>query len=222
MVITDIPFFKFQPMNISQVSQIENTIAELYNDAKNDYLSVIKGAAMSVFRPIQPSDLKDAYLAISQEQGVDLVNLIKVNNIKNIVEFGTSFGISTLFLAQGAMATGGHIITTELLESKALKAAENFQRAGVSNFIELRVGDALKTLKNHDKSIDLLLLDGWKDLYSPLFQLLEPNFHSNTIIYVDNADMKDAQTLLKAVSQDSKYRLQSMYHGKVVLIYLNR
>ena len=198
--------------------QIEPTIKELYKDSKNDYLRMMRGVAKSIFRPMQPADFKDAYLAISEEQGKDLVKMIKENNIKNIMEFGTSFGISTLFLAQGVIATGGGIITTELIESKARKALENFQKAGVSNLIELRVGDAMKTLENHNEPIDLLLLDGWKDLYLPLFRLLEPNFHSNTIIYVDNADMAESRSFLKTVSQNPKYQLQYKFHGKVVLI----
>jgi predicted O-methyltransferase YrrM len=198
--------------------QIETTIAHLYDDSKNDFLRMMKGAAKSIFRPIQPSDLKDVYLAISNEQGDGLVQMIKENKMKNIVEFGTSFGISTLFLAQGVIETGGKIITTELIETKARKALENFQKAGVNNLIEIRIGDALKTLANHNEPIDLLLLDGWKDLYLPLFQMLEPNFHDNTVIYVDNADMAESRSFLKTVSQNPKYQLQYKFHGKVVLI----
>lgn len=198
--------------------QIETTINHLYNDSKNDYLRMMKGAAKSIFRPIQPADFKDAYLAISKEKGKDLVQMIKENKMKNIVEFGTSFGISTLFLAQGVIETGGKIITTELIETKARKALENFQKAGVNNLIEIRIGDALKTLANHNEPIDLLLLDGWKDLYLPLFQMLEPNFHDNTVIYVDNADMAESRSFLKTVSQNPKYQLQYKFHGKVVLI----
>ena len=200
--------------------QIEPTIKALYKDSKNDYLRMMSGVAKSIFRPIQPADLKDAYLAISEEQGKDLVKMIKENNIKHIVEFGTSFGISTLFLAQGVIETGGSIITTELIESKAQKAIENFKRAGVSDLIELRIGDAMNTLKNHSEPIDLLLLDGWKDLYLPLFQMLEPNFHSNTIVYVDNADMADCRSFLKTVAQNSKYQLQYQHSGKVAIIRL--
>ena len=198
--------------------QIETTIDQLYKDSKNDYLRIMKGVAKSIFRPIQPSDFKDAYLSISKEQGRNLVDLIKANNINNIVEFGTSFGISTLFLAQGIIETRGRIITTELIESKAKKAIENFKIAGVNDFIEVRIGDALETLKNYNTPIDLLLLDGWKDLYLPLFQMLEPNYHANTIIYVDNADMAESRAFLKTISQNNKYVLKSKFGGKVALI----
>jgi len=208
-------------MKTMQKDQVETTLAQLYKDAKYDHIKMIKGAAKSIFRPMQPMDFKDAYLSISKEQGEDLQQLIKKNNLRNIIEFGTSFGISTLFLAQGAMETKGRIITTELIESKAETAIENFKRAGVNDLIEVRVGDALNTLKSHHEPIDLLLLDGWKNLYLPLFRMLEPNFHANTIIYVDNADMVETQSFLRAISQNNKYQLKSIFHGKAVLITIN-
>ena len=199
-------------------NQIEIIIDRLYKDSKNDYLRMMRGAAKSIFRPMQPSDFKDTYLAISKEQGIDLIKLIKATKSINIVEFGTSFGISTLFLAQGAMQTGGYVITTELIESKALKAIENFKNAGVNDLIEVRIGDALETLKNHNTPIDLLVLDGWKDLYLPLFQMLEPNYHTDTIIYVDNADMAESKAFLAIVNQNPKYQLHYKYYGKVGII----
>ena len=197
---------------------IEKTIESLFKDSKNDRLKMMKGVAKGVFRPLQPSDFKQVYLSISKEQGKDLKQLIIDNNLKNIVEFGTSFGISTLFLAQGAIETEGTIITTELIESKAKKAIENIKKAGVSELIEVKIGDAMETLKHHNRPIDLLLLDGWKDLYLPLFNMLEPNFHSDTFIYVDNADMTETQKFLNTVVQSSKYQFKTKHQGKVVLI----
>jgi len=201
-----------------KLNAIENIIEELYNDSKNDYIKMVKSAAKRVFRPLKPEDFKEVYLSISKEQGKDLVALIKKQQCKNIVEFGTSFGISTLFLAQGIIETKGNIVTTELIESKALKAIENFKKAGVNDYIEVRIGDALQTLNNYSSPIDLLVLDGWKDLYLPIFKLLEPNFHKNTIIYVDNANMLESKVFLEVVAKDDTYQLESMYGGKVYLI----
>ncbi|CAM4266046.1 O-methyltransferase [Zobellia nedashkovskayae] len=203
---------------VEQPNKIELTLNHLFKDAKSDRFKIIKGLTKSIIRPMQPIDFKDVYLSISKEQGLDLVRLIKKNNLKNVVEFGTSFGISTLFLAQGVKETGGSVITTELIESKAIKAIENFEKAGVSNLVEVRIGDAMETLKNHNEPIDLLLLDGWKDLYSPLFKMLEPNFKAGTLIYVDNADMASSRAFLKTISQNKNYRLESKAEGKVVLI----
>jgi len=99
---------------ITRHTQIDKILNELFDDAKHDHVKMIKGIAKSVFRPIQPSDFKDVYLSISQEQGAELRQLITENGFKNIVEFGTSFGISTLYLAQGIIETEGNIVTTEL------------------------------------------------------------------------------------------------------------
>lgn len=205
-------------MIVLHQENIKATLIELYNDAKNDKTRIIKGLVKSIIRPMQPEDFKHAYLSITEEQGLFLVELIKKNKLKNIVEFGTSFGISTLFLAQGALETKGRIITTELIASKAEKAMENFKKAEVSNIIDVRIGDAMHTLQNHKEPIDLLFLDGWKDLYQPLFNMLESNFHTNTIIYVDNANMSESRAFLKKVGENDKYTLESIFDGKVVLI----
>ena len=205
-------------MIVLHQENIKATLIELYNDAKNDKTRIIKGLVKSIIRPMQPEDFKHAYLSITEEQGLFLVDLIKKNKLKNIVEFGTSFGISTLFLAQGALETKGRIITTELIASKAEKAMENFKKAEVSNIIDVRIGDAMQTLQNHKAPIDLLFLDGWKDLYQPLFNMLESNFHTNTIIYVDNANMTESRAFLKEVGRNDKYTLESIFDGKVVLI----
>lgn len=202
--------------------QIEKTLNHLFDDAKYDHFKMMKSAAKVIFRPLKPADFKDVYLSISHEQGEALTHLVKENKFKHIVEFGTSFGISTLFLAQGALETGGRIITTELIPTKAQVAIENFKQAGVNDLIEVRVGDAVETLKGHADAVDLLLLDGWKDLYLPIFRMLAPNFHAHTMIYVDNADMGETQTFLKTVSQNPLYEFESRFGGKVVLITLKK
>jgi len=208
-------------MKTVQNITINKVLDTLLADAKFDFLRMVKGAAKSVIGSFQPHNFKDAYLAISKEQGEGLVKLIKNENIKSIVEFGTSFGISTLYLAQGVLETKGSIITTELIASKAERAQVNFKNAGVEELIDLRIGDALDTLKSHNKPIDLLLLDGWKDLYLPLFTMLESNFHQKTIIYVDNADMAETKAFLNEVRKNENYKLESIHQGKAVLISVN-
>ncbi|MBU2020079.1 MAG: class I SAM-dependent methyltransferase [Bacteroidetes bacterium] len=201
--------------------QVETLLSHLFAEAKKDRFKVLKGFAKSVLKGIQPADFKEAYLSISKEQGEDLKELIVANKLRNIVEFGTSFGISTLYLAQGAAETNGHVISTELIESKALAARENFKKAGLNDRIEVRIGDAMETLENHKESIDLLLLDGWKDLYLPLFQMLELNFHGKTQIYVDNADMSETKAFLEVIRRNTNYKMEAKFGGKVVLITVN-
>lgn len=205
-------------MITKEKNKVEATLEELFDDSKYDALKMVRGAARSIFRPIQPLDFEHAYLSITPQQGAHLKQLIVDHDIKHIVEFGTSFGISTLFLAQGVMETGGHIVTTELLESKALQAIENFKKAEVDQYIDVKIGDAMKTLSTHNQKIDLLLLDGWKDLYLPLFRLLEPNFHDRTIIYVDNANMSDSRDFLQAIDSEGPYNIDYMFGNSVALI----
>ena len=107
---------------------------------------------------------------------------------KNIVEFGTSYGISTLYLAAAAKRNGGRVITCEYLPHKAAAARKYFQEAGLADYIELREGDALETLKDLDSRPDFVLLDGWPDLVFPVFKLLEPNLADRAVIAVDDVE----------------------------------
>jgi len=133
---------------------------------------------------------KDAYLAVSRETAQLLYMLVRATAARSIVEFGTSFGISTLHLAAGLRDNGGgRLITTEFEPSKAARAHENFAAGGLADLIELREGDALETLA-HDlpERIDLVLLDGAKGLYTPVLRLLEEHLKAGTMIVADNAD----------------------------------
>lgn len=98
-------------MNKFKIDRVENTLQDLHADAKKDYLRIGKGIVKSIFRPIQPSDFEHAYLPISKEQGEAIRKLIVENNFKNIIEFGTSFGISTIYLADAVRRTRGKILT---------------------------------------------------------------------------------------------------------------
>lgn len=205
-------------MNANKSNQVEEVLQELHEDAKKDYLRVSKGLVKSIFRPMQPADFKNAYLPISKEQGYMLRQLIIQNNCKEIIEFGTSFGISTLYLADAARQTGGRVITTELIESKANKAAHNISKAGLADYVELRTGDAMDTLRGHTRPIDFLFLDGWKDLYLPLFQMLEPQFHEGTLIYADNMDLAGTQHYGEYVmSLNETYSSKIVQNGKAML-----
>jgi predicted O-methyltransferase YrrM len=133
---------------------------------------------------------KDAYLAVSRDTAQLLYMLVRATGATEIVEFGTSFGISTLHFAAGLRDNGGgRIITTEFEPSKAAKARENFLAAGLADLIELREGDAIQTLgKDLPERIDLVLLDGAKGLYPAVLKLLEPQLKPGTLIVADNAD----------------------------------
>jgi predicted O-methyltransferase YrrM len=116
--------------------------------------------------------------------------LVRATGARSVVEFGTSFGISTLHLAAGLRDNGGgRLITTEFESSKAARARENFVAGGLADLIELREGDAMETLA-HDlpTEIDLVLLDGAKRLYPAVLKMLEEHLKPGSLIVADNAD----------------------------------
>ncbi|MGO9498420.1 MAG: O-methyltransferase [Solirubrobacteraceae bacterium] len=133
---------------------------------------------------------KSAYLAVSRDTAQLLYMLVRSTGARSIVEFGTSFGISTLHLAAGLRDNGGgRVITTEFEPSKIERARENFVAGGLDDLIEIREGDALETLA-HDvpEQIDIVLLDGAKSLYLPVLKLLEEHLRPGALIVADNSD----------------------------------
>jgi predicted O-methyltransferase YrrM len=134
--------------------------------------------------------LKDMPLAVSREAGRLLYMLARGCNARTIVEFGASFGISTLHLAAALRDNGGgQLITSEFEPSKAARARAHLTEGGVMDLVEIREGDALVTLAaDLPDRIDLLLLDGAKALYPEILALAESRLRPGAYIVADNAD----------------------------------
>lgn len=134
--------------------------------------------------------LKDQPLAISRETGTLLYMLARASRACTIVEFGTSFGISTLFLAAALRDNGGgHLITTEFEPGKAARARSNLAEAGLLDLVDIREGDALQTLcENLPETIDMVLLDGAKAIYPEILDLLESRLRPGALIIADDVD----------------------------------
>jgi predicted O-methyltransferase YrrM len=134
--------------------------------------------------------LKDVPLPVSRETGVLLYMLARSLEARTIVEFGTSFGISTLFLAAALRDNGGgRLITTEFEPSKIARARGNLAAGGLADLVEIRQGDALQTLSTDlPDAIDLVLLDGAKPLYGDVLALLQSRLSAGAFIVADNAD----------------------------------
>jgi predicted O-methyltransferase YrrM len=134
--------------------------------------------------------LKDLPVPVSRETGKLLYMLARVGGARTIVEFGTSFGISTLHLAAALRDNGGgRVITTEFEPSKVARAYYNLKAGGLLDLVEIREGDALKTLSaDLPETIDLLLLDGAKSLYPEILGLVESRLSPDAFIVADNAD----------------------------------
>lgn len=136
------------------------------------------------------SQMKDFPLPVSRETGLLLYMLARSGGARTIVEFGTSFGLSTLYLAAALRDNGGGVlITSEFEPSKIERARGNLAAGGLADLVEIREGDALKTLAvDLPETIDLLLLDGAKALYLDILGLVEGRLRPGALIVADNAD----------------------------------
>ncbi|HJU10890.1 MAG TPA: class I SAM-dependent methyltransferase [Candidatus Binataceae bacterium] len=129
------------------------------------------------------------FLNVSPEFGRFLYMCARALRVRQIVEFGTSFGISTIHLACALRDSGGgKLIGTELEPEKAQRARQNLTDAALADLVEIRVGDALETLKEGiDGEIDFLLLDGAVSLYLPVLKLLESRLRDGAVVIGENA-----------------------------------
>lgn len=134
--------------------------------------------------------LGDFALAVSRETGVLLYMLARSCRARAIVEFGTSFGISTLHLAAALRDNGGgRLVTSEFEPSKVARAKVNLTAGGLVDLVEFREGDALQTLaRDLPDTVDLMLLDGAKALYPDILDLVESRLRPGALIVADNAD----------------------------------
>jgi predicted O-methyltransferase YrrM len=135
-------------------------------------------------------NLKDFHLAVSRQTATLLYMLARSSRATSIIEFGTSFGVSTLHLAAALRDNGdGRLIGTEFESGKLNQARANLAAAGLDDLVEIRAGDALESLaRNLPESIDLVLFDGAKNLYTPVLKLLEPRLRPGALLVADNAD----------------------------------
>lgn len=131
--------------------------------------------------------LDDAFICLDRNQGEFCYTLVRAMNARTVVEFGTSFGVSTIYLAAAVRDNGGgKVIGTELVAAKAERAYQHIAAAGLSDFVEIRVGDALETLKSFAGEIDFMLNDGFPPGALPVLQLIKPKLRRGAIVMADN------------------------------------
>jgi len=164
---------------------LEERFAEVASDDK----------ALADFLALEAKDYKGMYqqlagyyLNISPEFGQFLYGCARAQHATRIVEFGTSFGVSTIYLAAALRdGGGGHLIGTELEPAKAQRAYENLSAAGLDDIVDIRLGDALETLREVGDGVDLVLLDWAFTLYLPVLKLLEPLPSPGALVIAENA-----------------------------------
>lgn len=157
----------------------------------------------------------ECYLAVSADEGRLLYLLARGSGAKLIVEFGASFGVSTVYLAAAARDNGGRLVTTEAHPGKCAAVRASLAEAGLDGVTTLLEGDARETLADVDSGIDFVFLDGWKGMYLPVFELLRPKLTDGALIAADNIDHEGARPYAEFVRTSAA--LVSHSFGKMEL-----
>src|SRR5258706_2896231 len=130
---------------------------------------------------------RDKMVALEKVKAEYCYALCRALNAKRIVECGTSYGVSTLYLAAAVRDNGGgQVIATEHEPDKAKIAKRNFEAAGLTRYIDLREGDLADTLKRIDGTVDFVLLDIWAEAVMPAMRNIAPHLRPGAIIIADN------------------------------------
>ena len=132
--------------------------------------------------------LSDKMVALDRDKGKFCYQLCRSIGATRIVEAGTSFGVSTMYLAAAVRDNQfekGVVIGTEHEPAKVKVALQNFKEAGLSKFIDLREGDLRQTLKDVSGSVDFMLVDIW-EVALPALELVSSTLRPGAIVVCDN------------------------------------
>lgn len=140
------------------------------------------------------------YMPVSRDGGNLLYSFVRAARPSVVVEFGTSFGISTIFLAAAIADNGsGTIVSTELSAAKVAAARANLAEVGLDRHVTILEGDALETLAGVAGPIGVALLDGWKNLCLPVLKLLEPKLAPGALVIGDDSHFPSMSSYLEYV-----------------------
>jgi predicted O-methyltransferase YrrM len=162
-------------------SKVETVLAE-YEARLEKELAIVRTLTMKEIEARK----NDWLIPIGRQSAQLLSNLIKGQGARTIVELGASYGYSTIWFAEAARATGGRVISFELYTSKVEYIRPRLDQAGLAPFVEFRIGDAREHLLSLDGPVDFVLIDLWKDLYIPCFDLVFPRLGAGAFVAADN------------------------------------
>lgn len=143
------------------------------------------------------------YLNVPQHDGRLLRIMAQATNAKNVVEIGTSTGISGIWIGLGLKATGGKLVTYEIDRGRAEVARQNFQKAGMSDLITVVEGDAHQKLKELTGTVDMVFLDADKEGYLDYLNILKPLLRPGAVILAHNINPRQAHPpFMEAITND--------------------
>lgn len=151
---------------------------------------------------VRAQAFEDVSFPVSAGTGVLLYALVRGSRPGIVVEFGASFGVSTIYLAAAVADNGsGHVVTTELSSKKAQATRSNLRQAGLDATVSVLEGDARQTLTGVAGPVGLVLLDGWKDLFLPVIRLLEPRLAPGALIVANDGNVPSVAAYLRYVRE---------------------
>ena len=115
---------------------------------------------------------------VPEVDGKVLYDLILKNSYKKALEIGTSTGHSAIWMAWALSKTGGKLITIEIDEDRYKAALANFEEAGLSDYIDARLGDAHELVKDLEGTFDFVFCDADKEWYKNYFIALAPKLEA--------------------------------------------
>jgi len=176
----DAPFIQKMMADLETSGEtIEQAATQLIADERSDYRKVYSGHA-------------EHFLSVTPRYGRFLYAIARACKARRIVEFGTSMGVSTIYLAAALRDNGGgQLIGSELEPAKVARARAHVEAAGLADLVDIREGDALETLKDVGGEVDLALVDGAWSLYLPVLKLIEPRLRPGAVILAENAFADD-------------------------------
>ena len=157
----------------------------------------------------------DVYMPISPDAGKLMYSLIRAARPHAVVEFGMSYGISTIHLAAAVRDNEiGHVYTTEMSAKKIAAAKATFAELGLDGDITVLEGDALTTLRDVAAPVGVVLMDGWKELYLPVLEVLEPKLVAGSLVVADNTSLAGTQSYLDRVRDPANGYISLNFPGK--------
>jgi predicted O-methyltransferase YrrM len=125
-------------------------------------------------------------LQVGELSGEYLHGLVASKPGARVLELGTSYGYSTLYLAHAAYQVKSKVITVELDADKQTYAREQLTRAGLSDVVEWVNDDVLNAIDNLQEDVDIVLIDVWKELYPACIKGLASKLNPAAVVVADN------------------------------------
>ncbi|MGK5627219.1 O-methyltransferase [Streptomyces sp. URMC 123] len=187
-------------MNTLTSASVRPVLDRLFEAERNDVAAIAEigsrlpnathGNHLDSLHALPPAELAEALsevvIPVSRETGELLYLLARNRGARRVVEYGTSHGVSAIYLAAAVRDNGGgQVIGTELQPNKVRAARANIEAAGLAGLVEVREGDARETLRELPGPVDMVLIDGFASLYLDVLRVLEPHLAPGALVVAD-------------------------------------